>query len=153
MTIELTPGQAYINSDEGQRYSQFVRGHHFAQVSFSDDSEEIETDNIAKIERDFLPLTEANSVGSLWTPPDWSAGFGDYGKHKPVLDLDMDVLVVPSTTRGHHHLYIDYLMPWHDYSLLLKVLAHVGILQNGYMHASEARRESWLRTPWTRKGM
>lgn len=141
---ELTPGQAYINSDAGQRYAQFVKDLHKCEVSFSDDSEAIETDNVAKILRDNLSVTEANSVGSkvLMTS----------NMHKPVLDLDMDVLVVPSSTMGHQHLYINRELTWHDYSLLLNVLGHVGILQAGYVRASHARSESFLRTPWTRKG-
>jgi len=139
----MLAGQAFINTDAGQRYAQFVRGLHTAVVDFSDDSEQIETDNVAKIITDNPPLIDANSVGSLHRP--------SY-QHKPVLDLDMDVLVVPSSTRGHHHLYIDKLMPWRDYSLLMNVLAHVGILQPGYVSASHHRVESFLRTPWIRKG-
>lgn len=151
---ELTPGQAYINSDAGQRYTNFVRGMHTAVVDFSDDSEQIETDNIAKILRDRVPLIEANSVGSRLISSDSHhvrSPSDGIDWHKPVLDLDMDVMVLPSSTRGHHHLYIDKPMPWHDYSLLLKILGHVGILQKGYMYASEARAESFLRTPWTTK--
>lgn len=145
MTLQLTPAQKYINSDAGQRYAQFVDKLHACVVSFDDDSEQIETDNVAKILHDNVHLTEANSVGSALN---WS--FGE--KHKPVLDLDMDVMVVPSSTRGHHHLYIDHEMPWENYSLLLWVLQHVGILQPNYVRACLARRESFLRTPWTRKG-
>lgn len=152
--IELTPGQTYINSDAGQRYANFVRGMHCAQVDFSDDSEKMKTDDVAKILRDNVSLIEANSVGSRIISSDGHrvrSPSDGIDWHKPVLDLDMDVMVLPSSTRGHHHLYIDKPMPWRDYSLLLKILAHVGILQNGYMFASESRAESFLRTPWTTK--
>lgn len=147
--IDLTPGQAYVNSDAGQRYSQFVRDLHTCEVSFSDDSEDFETDDVAKILRDNTPLIDSNSVGSRVVSDD--RYIGHYAAHKPVLDLDMDVLVVPSSTPGHHHLYIDKAMPWPEYSLLMNVLAHVGILQTGYVRASHYRAESFLRTPWTRK--
>lgn len=150
--IELTPAQQYITGDEGQRYSEFTRELHRCEVSFSDDSEKIETDNVAKILADNVPLIVANSVGSRII----SGGnkfMGHYAGHKPVLDLDMDVMLLPSSTPGHHHLYIDHAIPWNEYSLLLNVLEHVGILQPGYVRASHARRESFLRTPWTRKGM
>lgn len=49
--------------------------------------------------------------------------------HRPVLDIDLPVKVVPSTTEGHFHLYIDKEMPWSDYVELLEVMAKVGILE------------------------
>jgi hypothetical protein len=133
------------DTDAGQRYSRFVKDLHKCEVSFSDDSEKIETDNVAKILRDHLPLAESNSVGSKII-----SGYGA-GAHMPVLDLDMDVMLLPSSTPGHHHLYIYKPMPWPEYSLLMNILAHVGILQPGYVRASHTRIESFLRTPWTRK--
>jgi hypothetical protein len=150
VTIEnpyLAP--SYLATPEGRRFAEFTKGLHSCQVSFSDDSEEIETDNVAKILDDFTPLHESNSIGSRVISSD--RYIGHYVAHKPVLDLDMDVLVLPSSTPGHHHLYIDRAMPWNEYSLLLNVLAHVGILQDGYVRASHHRSESFLRTPWTRK--
>lgn len=151
MSIEnpyLAP--TYLTTPAGQRFAEFVKGLHTCEVSFSDDSEEIETDNVAKILRDHTPLHESNSIGSR-VVSDTGRYIGHYVAHKPVLDLDMDVLVLPSSTPGHHHLYIDHAMPWNEYSLLMNVLAHVGILQDGYVRASHHRSESFLRTPWTRK--
>ena len=51
--------------------------------------------------------------------------------HTPILDLDMDAALVPSTTVGHYHLYIDKVMPEEDYRKLIDVLVEVGILQSG----------------------
>lgn len=143
-------GPAYLATPEGRRFAEFTKGLHTCQVSFDDDSEQLETDNVAKILRDHTPLHESNSIGSA------VSSTGCYmpalvALHKPVLDLDMDVMVVPSSTPGHHHLYIDRAMSWNEYSLLMNVLAHVGILQPGYARASHHRAESFLRTPWTRK--
>lgn len=127
----------------GQRYAKTVAGLHTAVVSFDDDSEEIQGDNVAKILEDNPSLDFSNSVGSKVKLSS--------NMHRPVLDLDMDALLIPSSTPGHHHLYINREMTWHEYSLMLNVLAHVGILQRGYVHASHARSESFVRTPWTTK--
>lgn len=135
------------NGDTGRRYAEVVTGLHYAVVDFSTDSENIQTDDVTRIIRDNTALAHANSVGSAV-----QRNGKPTGQHRPVLDLDMDVLVVPSSTHGHHHLYIDHSMPWRDYHLLLTVLGHVGILQPGYVNASHHRRESFVRTPWTRKG-
>lgn len=146
---DQTPSGAYLSTPAGQRFAEFTKGLHTCEVSFDDDSEKFETDNVAKILRDHIPLHESNSIGSRVITSD--RYIGHYMAHKPVLDLDMDVMVLPSSTPGHHHLYIDKALPWNEYSLLMNVLAHVGILQHGYVAASHHRAESFLRTPWTRK--
>ena len=109
MTPQPFLAKTFLQTRDGQRYQQFIDGLHTAVVDFESDSEDIPNDSVAKIILDRTPLVESNSVGSLYS----------FEKHKPVLDLDMDVLVVPSTTPGHHHLYIDQAMSWKDYSLLM----------------------------------
>lgn len=136
---------AYLGTAEGQRYQRFVRGLHTAVVEFGDDSDNIQTDNVGRVGRD-APLSEANAVASL------SPVRGYHAKHKPVLDLDMNVMVIPSSTRGHYHLYIDREMSWDDYLLLMRVMEHVGLLQPGYVKASHRTGASWLRLPWIKKG-
>ena len=71
--------------------------------------------------------------------------------HKPVLDIDMPVKVLPSTTKGHFHLYIDKVMTWGQYKKLLKALAKAGIIETGYVGASEARGFTAVRLPWVKK--
>lgn len=67
------------------------------------------------------------------------------GQHAPALDIDLEARLIPSRTAGHYHLYIDKLMPWWKYRVLLKVLAWVGIIEPGYYRASVARRMTFLR--------
>jgi hypothetical protein len=138
----------WLSSLTGQRYAKFVDGLRTAVVDFETDSESIETGNVEKIKAD-KPLAEANSVGSLYIPSD---DMTFRTTHKPVLDIDVPAMLVPSSTPGHHHLYIDAPMSWPDYMKLMKVLGEVGILQKGYVRASIEREASWVRTPWTRKG-
>lgn len=71
--------------------------------------------------------------------------------HRPVIDVDFPVAVLPSSTPGHHHLYIDKEMDWWEYRRLLSALADVGIIERGYLQASEARQFTSVRLPWVRK--
>lgn len=71
--------------------------------------------------------------------------------HKVVLDIDMPVAIIPSSTEGHFHLYIDKEMPWKDYEKLLTVLGEVGIIERGYANASKRRKHTAVRLPWVKK--
>jgi len=79
--------------------------------------------------------------------PEVPGSVPDVEFHRPVLDLDFDAALVPSSTEGHWHLYLDALMPWDDYAKLLTVMAEVGILEQGYVDASLARGYSSARLP------
>jgi len=77
---------------------------------------------------------------------------GQYtGKHTVMLDLDFPATLVQSTTTGHHHLYIDHLMPWHQYRKLLKALADVDLIEQGYYRAAIRQSATMLRPPWVKK--
>ena len=71
--------------------------------------------------------------------------------HTPVLDIDFPAALVPSSTPGKYHLYLDMPMPWEKYVKLLDVMAEVGILEPGYVGASKARGFTAVRLPWVRK--
>lgn len=73
------------------------------------------------------------------------------GLHRPVLDIDFPAKLVPSSTPGRFHLYLDIDMPWADYEKLLKVMAEVGVLEPGYVAASIERKATFVRLPWVRK--
>jgi hypothetical protein len=76
---------------------------------------------------------------------------GDENEHTVMLDLDVPARLIPSTTPGHYHLYIDVKVSWSRYQRLLHALERAGILQPGYVKASIARGYSALRLPWVRK--
>lgn len=73
------------------------------------------------------------------------------GKHKPILDIDFPAQIIPSSTEGHFHLYIDHEIEWDKYLDLITLMADVGILQPGYVRASEQRGFTAVRLPWVRK--
>lgn len=74
------------------------------------------------------------------------------GQHCPVLDIDVPAYLVPSSTPGHSHLYIDLPMSWRTYRRLLRALARAGVLEKTYVDASIRRRHTAVRVPWLKKG-
>ncbi|QCG77796.1 hypothetical protein QLQ77_gp50 [Gordonia phage Reyja] len=73
------------------------------------------------------------------------------GKHKLVIDLDVDAVLIPSTQPGHHHLIVDVEIDQPRYFGLLWKLAQAGIVEPGYVQASSNRSCTRLRTPWNVK--
>ncbi len=73
------------------------------------------------------------------------------GVHRPVLDIDFPVHVVPSSTPGHFHLYLDKQMAAPAYMRLLDALAEAGIIEPGYAKVSNARGYTSVRLPWIKK--
>lgn len=71
--------------------------------------------------------------------------------HRPVLDLDLPAKLVPSSTPGHWHLYLDVAVPHSTYMDLLVALAAAGIIERGYCDASRERGYTAVRLPWVRK--
>jgi len=73
--------------------------------------------------------------------------------HRPLLDLDFEVSVLPSSTPGHNHLYIDKEMSKEDLDKLVNVLNEVGLLQNGIKNGWNRRGALSLRLPWIDKNV
>lgn len=78
---------------------------------------------------------EANLVASLTAT----------GCHAPVLDIDYPARLVPSSTPGHFHLYLDRAIPWHRYALVLWALQLAGLIEPGYARAAMARKATFAR--------
>lgn len=72
-------------------------------------------------------------------------------RHKVVLDLDLPAKLIPSTTPDHFHLYIDHELDWDVYVELLRALVKAGLVEPGYLGASEARGFTAARLPWVKK--
>jgi hypothetical protein len=76
---------------------------------------------------------------------------GTINQHKPVLDIDFPATLIPSSTPGHFHLFLDREMSWFVYEKLLYALADAGILEEGYVGASIQRGYTAVRLPWIKK--
>ncbi len=85
--------------------------------------------------------SEANLVGSA---------VGD-GNHMPVLDFDFPCRLVPSTTEGHFHLYIDTPVEWSRYIDVLVAMKRARLLQTGFVDGSIRCGQSTVRPSWVKK--
>lgn len=92
---------------------------------------------------------EANLIGS---EVEHDVLMGRHTVHAPVLDIDFPARLVPSTTPGHFHLYLDIKMSWPTYRRLLEALADAGVIEEGYAEASIERKNSFVRKPGIKKG-
>jgi len=73
------------------------------------------------------------------------------GKHRPVIDIDVPVRYVPSTTPGHGHLYIDVPMDWPQMAKVLIALRDAGVVEEGYLNAALDRGATYVRPEWVKK--
>lgn len=71
--------------------------------------------------------------------------------HKVVIDLDLPAALIPSSTPGHFHLYIDHAMSADAYWTLLNALAAAGLIEENYAQASIDQGRSAVRLPWIKK--
>lgn len=69
---------------------------------------------------------------------------GDENHHAPVLDFDFPCRLVPSTTPGHFHFYIDTAVTWKHYKRMLVALSDVGLIQQGFADNSIARQQTMV---------
>jgi hypothetical protein len=73
------------------------------------------------------------------------------GLHMPVIDIDRQCMLVPSSQDGNFHLYINVRMTEEEYMELLEVMTRVGIVQRGYWLYSQKRHASYVRYPGVTK--
>ena len=97
-------------------------------------------------------VTDLYSVDELSEANLISSRVKDKDSHKIILDIDMPVKAIPSSTEGHFYLYIDKELTWTQYANLLWVLADVGIIEEGYFKAAINRKYTSVRLPWIKKG-
>lgn len=69
------------------------------------------------------------------------------GKHAPVLDIDFPAKLIPSTTEGHFHLYLDKKMSWWKYRIMLYVLYRVGIIEKGFYRVAMNNKQTFVLRP------
>lgn len=71
--------------------------------------------------------------------------------HAPVLDFDFPCELLPSSTYGNNHLYINTPMSWENYEKLLGTLCEVGLIQEGFYRAAIKNKQTIVRKPGTHK--
>lgn len=127
-------------------------GRTFRKAKFTDDY----WDGSARIHEPRVPLAEANVVcsdvqGEGHSCPAPNCDHQSHIEHKPVIDIDVRLSVIPSSTRGHFHLYINHPVEWDAYCNLLDALVECWIVEEGYARTSKSRGYTAVRLPWVRK--
>ena len=71
--------------------------------------------------------------------------------HMPILDIDYEAHLVPSTTPGHYHLYLNRYVTWRKYKRLLRALKNAGLIEEPFYRLSIQRGHTSARLPWVKK--
>ncbi len=95
-------------------------------------------------------LSNANVVTSLLDSTERSRSAD---RHILALDIDHPSWLIPSTTPGHYHLYVDVPRGISTAELdhVLDALAEAGVIEHGYAGASKERGFTSVRLPWIEK--
>lgn len=72
-------------------------------------------------------------------------------RHMPVIDIDFPCYVIPSSTPGHFHLYLDKEISWQDYEFVLFSMKRAGLIDPGFYDESVRKRQTFARLPWIKK--
>jgi hypothetical protein len=73
------------------------------------------------------------------------------GRHMPVIDIDMTSMLLPSSTPGHYHLYINQEMTWKQFLKMLKAMTDAGVVQEGFYQHTKRRGRAFVRYPGVTK--
>lgn len=85
--------------------------------------------------------------------PNLVSSITDDGKQMPILDLDFPHRIVPSSTPGHNHLYLDVVMTKWQWFWLMWGLWQAGVIELGFFVWSIRRGGNFVRVPGTVKDM
>lgn len=129
-----------MSTPDMNQLPEFVRNHQLATLGKIKEGEYV-NEAIPTERLDEAEVITSNSKAETWRGV----------MHRPVLDIDFPAALLPSSTPGHYHLFLDKKMSWQQYSRLLNVLSEVGIIEDGYADASNNREFSSVRLPWVKK--
>jgi hypothetical protein len=122
---------------------EWVWGHAFARI------QDLSTDSDGALIYAHHPAdpTEANLITSRALDQE-----GGVNMHRPLLDIDFEAALIPSSSPGKFHLYLDKPMPRSTYNALLRALADAGIIERGFAESGMGSElGTTLRLPWVQK--
>lgn len=102
--------------------------------------------------RNQAPEPEAILVGSqAAVQPERYGWMNGKMLHYPAIDIDYEARLLPSSTPGHFHLYLDHVCTWRQYKKVLKAMAKAGLIEMGYYKMNRPRKQTFLRKPGVTK--
>lgn len=144
-----------LNRRVGQDLPKFLNKHLFVRADLNNEDYQdglsksgmSDEDIIKRQPWDETSLKKANLVTSVVK----STKGKTVETHRLLLDLDFDAALIPSSTPGHNHLYIDKELTKEQVDKVVAVLNEVGILQDGVKNGYNRRGALSLRLPWIDK--
>lgn len=106
----------------------------------------------ATLRRRWNPSNTITGTSKEPPEPNLISSLTEQGTHAPALDIDFPIHAVPSSTPGHFHLYFEKEMSWSDYEKLLRVMAEVGLIEQGFYQQAMKFKQTYLRLPYVKKG-
>lgn len=126
------------------RLPDFIKGRLLYRSSNLDEEKYHDTDRKVVTEYE-----EANLVSSRMPFPGNRTRNDQW--HMPVIDLDFECHLEPSTTPGHSHLYVNRTVTWRQYKRLLRAMHEVGMIETGFLRLSIHRGATFVRRPGVKK--
>lgn len=118
---------------------------HLARENFKVTSEEFHADRPDLKPKVVENLEDANLIDSRIP--------GKPGFHLPIFDFDgMDCTLVPSSTPGNAHLYINKEVEFEKFLKVLEAMAEAGLIQWGFYRLTKLRGAAYARKPGVKKG-
>lgn len=114
-------------------------------------------DDMAPVTLDYQAVfVYENAVAKMGTEYELglcSAANGALGanKHVPMFDLDVPAYLIPSSTPGHSHLYIDAAITTEQYARILEALCSAGLVQVAWAEKVGRPHGTLLRAPGQEK--
>lgn len=125
--------------------------HHQIRWEHSDYDEEddgrVEIENLEDAEAVGSKVAESTVIDLGSASP-----VGTIAMHCLAIDIDVPAWLIPSSTEGHSHLYVDLMVNDDLLWNFLDAAAAIGLVEHGYVAACKARGMTSLRAPWVRKG-
>lgn len=131
--MNVTLGAGYLEKTAGRTFWRIIKkkktvsgGYFPAATATFEELQQVGT----------LSLQAGDLVASKTPIKDW---------HLPVLDIDFEAHLVPSSTPGHYHLFLNQPIPWREYRRLLKALARAGIVEKDWVKSALSHGMSMVR--------
>lgn len=131
--------------------------HRLWNVDFISDSDDptVETIRTAVESEDDATAVSSEVTANVMDVFSWPTPPASFepGMHTIAIDVDVPATLVASSTSGHQHLYVDIPpVKWEAYERWLIASAEIGLIEPGYLRASQERQATFLRLPWVKKG-
>jgi len=99
-----------------------------------------------------LSYRQKKNRRQVWSPnANLISSLTEDGRQMPIIDLDFDFHIEPSSTPGHVHLFFDRPIDKHRWVVLMLALWYSGVVEMGYAVWALRRGANFVRLPHVKK--